>query len=268
MTNTALWQAFETTDPKYTKAFKRGGGFKGTAINATSIQKTLTEQFGPCGIGWKFVLEDDRIVEGHKLTSGDLCKLHVIRGHLDYCIGDKWYSTGPQFGQTTLVGEHGDYEKRYTYTDEEAPKKSITDCIGKCAATLGIGADVYLGLFDDNKYVNTKEPTKLEQVAAKPAAKPRQPSAPRSEVRQKWVEYAQKTYSQTKNESDMLAAMAVISHKAREAKIPKDWFDECIMQFQHERERMGPGIKDVEAAAKRETSEDWEETKEQAKDVF
>jgi hypothetical protein len=264
MTNTALWQKFETTDPKTTKGFNRSGGFKGTAINATSIQKKLTEEFGPCGMGWRFVLEDDRVEEGHKLKSGDPCKLHIVRGHLDYCVSDKWYSTGPQFGQTYLVGEYSSG----TYTDEEAPKKSITDCIGKCAATLGIGADIYLGLFDDNKYVNdaTKrdEPTKLEKAAAKP----RQPSAPRSEVRDKWVTYAQTVYSKTSNASDMLAAMGLISNKAREAKIPKDWFDECIMQCEHERERMGKDFADVLKAAQREIGEDWDETKEQAKDVF
>ena len=260
MTNTALWQAFETTDPKYTKAFKRGGGFKGTAINATSIQKTLTEQFGPCGIGWKFVLEDDRIVEGHKLTSGDLCKLHVIRGHLDYCIGDKWYSTGPQFGQTTLVGEHGDYEKRYTYTDEEAPKKSITDCIGKCAATLGIGADVYLGLFDDNKYVNTKEPTKLEQVAAKPAAKPKDTNA--------FIERAQQLYSECSNISDFLAVANVITDKMKK-KADKPLLKDCLNQWRHEIDRLLPPERVIiEQHINKITGEDWDDTKEQAKDVF
>jgi len=151
--NARLWNSLEKTDPAYTKPFSRGGGFKGTAINSTYILKRLTEAFGPCGKGWKFVLEDEQIHEGHKLKSGDVAKLHVVRGHIEYRIDDTWYSTSPQFGQTMLV----DANKNGTFMDEEAPKKSITDCISKCAVLLGLAADVHLGLFDDNKYVNQRK---------------------------------------------------------------------------------------------------------------
>jgi hypothetical protein len=78
--------------------------------------------------------------------------IHVIRGHLWYedpktgvrCV------TGPQFGQTTFVGEHSNG----IFTNEEAPKQSVTDCMGKCALLLGFSADVSLGMFDANKYFN------------------------------------------------------------------------------------------------------------------
>lgn len=164
-----LWDSFEKTDPKYTKAFTRGGGFKGTAINGTYIVKKLTEQFGPCGTGWRFVLEDEQIVEGHTLKNGDKAKLHIVRGHLDYRqpfagafkVDDPWFSTSPQFGQTMLVDEN----KNGVFMDEEAPKKSITDCISKCAVLLGIAADIHLGLFDDNKYVNERKAEEAQKAA-------------------------------------------------------------------------------------------------------
>lgn len=157
--NLSLWEGLQATDPKYTKQFKGAGGFSGTAINGTYILKRLTEAFGACGKGWKFVLDDEQIVEGHTLKGGDKSKLHIVRGHLEYLSAGAWHSTSPQFGQTMLVGEN----KNGTFTDEEAPKKSITDCISKCAVLLGIAADVHLGLFDDNKYVNTR---KAEEAAA------------------------------------------------------------------------------------------------------
>lgn len=153
MNNTELWAELEKTDPKYTKPFSRGGGFKGTAINTAYIVRRLTESFGPCGKGWRFVLDDERIEEGHTLKNGDRSKVHIVRGHLSYVMGGQWYDTSPQFGQTMLVDEN----KYGVFTDEEAPKKSITDCIGKCAVLLGVGADVHLGLFDDNKYVNERK---------------------------------------------------------------------------------------------------------------
>lgn len=166
MTNMDMWDRLEKTDPKYTKTFNRGG-FSGTATNGTYIIKRLTEEFGPCGTGWCFVLDDEQIVEGHTLKSGDKAKLHIVRGHLAYKVSDAapkasskeedwsgtWLSTSPQYGQTMLVGEN----KNGTFTDEEAPKKSITDCISKCAVLLGIAADIHLGLFDDNKYVNERK---------------------------------------------------------------------------------------------------------------
>jgi hypothetical protein len=157
--NLDIWNGFEKTDPSHTKPFSRGGGFKGTAINGTYIVKKLTERFGPCGKGWKFVIEAETIHEGSTLKNGDKAKVHVIRGHIDYLLDQVWYSTSPQFGQTMFVDEN----KYGPFTDEEAPKKSITDCISKCAVMLGIGADVHLGLFDDNKYVNQR---KQEEAAA------------------------------------------------------------------------------------------------------
>jgi hypothetical protein len=153
MNNLELWNKLEPTDPSHTKQFNRSGGFSGTAINATYILKRLTETFGPCGRGWKFALEDERIEDGHTLKTGDRAKLHIVRGHLEYMQEGQWFQTSPQFGQTMLVGEN----KYGAFTDEEAPKKSITDCISKCAVTIGIGADVHLGLFDDNKYLNQRK---------------------------------------------------------------------------------------------------------------
>lgn len=174
--NLALWSVLEKTSPSATKAFSRGGGFKGTAINGTYILKRLTETFGPCGKGWRFVLEDERIEIGHTLKNADHAKVHIIRGHLEYRDEGEWLSTSPQFGQTMLVDEN----KYGTFTDEEAPKKSITDCIAKCAVQLGIGADIHLGLYDDNKYVNERRAE--ETAAAQAKAKLTPPPAPATEL--------------------------------------------------------------------------------------
>ena len=62
-------------------------------------------------------------------------------------VDDPWFATSPQFGQTMLVDEN----KYGTFTDEEAAKKSTTDCLGKCASSLGIGADMFLGMYDDSE---------------------------------------------------------------------------------------------------------------------
>lgn len=152
--NLRLWNKLETTDPQYTKEFNRGS-WKATAINATYVAKNLTSLFGPCGIGWRLVVDREYFVDGHLLGDGkSQAKVHVVVAHLDYIVDGKagdWASTGQQCGQTTMVGENS----RGTFTDEEAPKKSYTDCLTKCAALIGQSADIFSGNWDANKYVNT-----------------------------------------------------------------------------------------------------------------
>jgi hypothetical protein len=148
--NLSLWQSVEKTDPQYTKPFSRGGGFRGTATNATYLAKKATEAFGPMGIGWGVEIIDEAIMEGAPLDAqGNNEKIHKVRVKLWYKL-DGERGEVVQFGQTTFVGRN----KNGLFTDEEAPKKSLTDAMSKCLSLLGFSADIHLGRFDDNKYVS------------------------------------------------------------------------------------------------------------------
>lgn len=165
MSNLTLWEQVQTPDPKYTKTFTRGGGFSGTAINATWLVKRATEIWGPMGRDWGVTICDERILEGAPFSLGDGYvaheKIHTIRIDLWYPAGDGSRGVVTQFGQTTFVGRN----KHGCFTDEEAPKKSLTDAMTKALSLLGFAADVHMGLFDDNKYVNTaKEKYAAEEV--------------------------------------------------------------------------------------------------------
>ena len=152
MSNIDLWQAVEKTDPAYTKQFSRGGGFKGTATNATYLAHKATEQFGPCGIGWGMTVLDEQIIQGAPFLLNDVVigheAIHKVRAQLWY-VRDGVRGVVEQFGQTQIVGKN----KNGYYTDEEAPKKSLTDAMSKCLSLLGFSADIHLGLYDDNKYL-------------------------------------------------------------------------------------------------------------------
>ena len=50
--NLRHWQGLSRTDPRHTKPFQRGGGFRGTATKPIWNYMLLTEHFGPHGIGW------------------------------------------------------------------------------------------------------------------------------------------------------------------------------------------------------------------------
>lgn len=135
-----LWKSVEKTDPAYTKSFSRAGGFSGTAINATYLIRKATEIWGPFGGKWGATVADEKYVPGAEGTI-----VHVVR--IDFWHPDGKFNT---FGQTTFVGKN----KNGAFTDEEAPKKSLTDAITKALSMLGFSADVHLGMYDDNKYVN------------------------------------------------------------------------------------------------------------------
>lgn len=143
----SLWDRVSKTDAKYTKGFSRGGGFKGTAINATWLVREATKVFGPCGIGWGFNVIDEKYAPG---SDGDV--IHVVRLRLWYEMDGKRGEV-EQYGQTTFAGSN----KNGRFTDEEAPKKSITDAMSKCLSLLGFGADIHLGLWDDNKYAAERQ---------------------------------------------------------------------------------------------------------------
>jgi hypothetical protein len=72
----------------------------------------------------------------------------------------------PCVGQTMFVTKRNDG----LFTDEEAPKKSVTDAISKALSWLGFAADVYLGKFDGNKYTN-------EETGPPKASQPDKPSS-------------------------------------------------------------------------------------------
>lgn len=180
MSNLALWNAVQETDPTYTKSFTRGGGFRGTATNATYLAKKATEQFGPCGIGWGLEIMHEEYVQGAPILmdGAAVCHniIHVLRVKLWY-VRDGQRGEIVQFGQTQMVGKNSSG----LYTDEEAPKKSLTDAMSKCLSLLGFAADIHLGLYDDNKYVeNLKQ--RMADENERPEEPPQRPRPPQRDA--------------------------------------------------------------------------------------
>lgn len=129
-----IWDAVSKTDPKYTKKVNQRGGF--TAVNANSQVLAATKQFGPIGIGWGYevgrpIITDERMI-----------LIPVTLWH----SGDRSNTFGPEYGCAELIDTKG-------RRDSDAPKKATTDALTKLLSRLGFNADVFLGLYDDNKYV-------------------------------------------------------------------------------------------------------------------
>lgn len=134
MTDTMkLWDAVSKTNPANTKAVNQRGGF--TAINANSQIMEATRQFGPIGVGWGYDA-------GDPIFHDNLMFVQVALWH-----GERANRFGPMLG----CEEWKDGKGRL---DSDAGKKATTDAITKLLSQLGFNADVFLGLYDDQKYVD------------------------------------------------------------------------------------------------------------------
>ena len=58
-TNKALWLRAFTTDPLAVKAIT-GKQYQGNSPKPYWIIERLTDEFGPCGIGWGFTILNER----------------------------------------------------------------------------------------------------------------------------------------------------------------------------------------------------------------
>lgn len=139
----ALWHAVEKTDPSHTKKVNQRGGF--TAISAHYQIMRATEQFGPVGMGWGYE-------SGAPIFHEGLVFVPVTIWH-----GDPSNVFGPLYGGAEWKNGKG-------FLDSDALKKATTDGLTKGLSQLGFNADVFLGLFDDNKYVAAM----AEEFAPKP----------------------------------------------------------------------------------------------------
>jgi len=140
--NTWFWEKYKTPPDWALKPFKRPGGFEGIAIDPMWMIFVMTDEFGPIGNRWGYA----DITEGTYDGPGGLI-LHWCRLTVFSPLGSH-----SGIGQTVMVGEN----KYGLFMNEEAPKCSETDALTKALSKYGIGADIYMGLFDDVKWTREK----------------------------------------------------------------------------------------------------------------
>ena len=134
MENMAIYNAARSV-PDSAKRQIGAGRLKGkTDINPMWRLKTLTEQFGPCGIGWKYTITDKRLEEG---ANGEVAAFLDI--DLFVKVDGAWSDAIPGTGGSAFVAK----EKNGPYTSDECFKMALTDAISVACKALGFGADVY-----------------------------------------------------------------------------------------------------------------------------
>ena len=156
--------------PKEAQKTIGAGRLKGmTDINPMWRIKVLTENFGVCGVGWKYIIKEKQMVEG---ADGVICAFVDI--DLFIKDGENWSEAIPGTGGSQFVAK----ESKGKYTSDECFKMALTDALSVACKALGIGADVYWAggrtKYSDPAKEETpkaKEPTPREKLIAKLAEK-------------------------------------------------------------------------------------------------
>ena len=151
--NLKIWTENEETNPAHTKEVTFGRGF--TAIDPYQQVKNATAYFGPAGEGWGWSVSQVQFPPNDTVA---VC-VRLWHGSKENYI--------EQWGQNGIF-----IDNKKTKDDQDCMKKATTDGLTKCLSFLGFNADIFLGKFDDNKYVNEmREKANKEEKAAESEAK-------------------------------------------------------------------------------------------------
>lgn len=130
-------------------------------INPQWRVEALTEQFGLCGIGWRF-----EVVSCQQVPVPATQELMVyVQINLYIKDGDTWSEPIPGMGGDFVIQK----DKNGIHGNDEAYKMAVTDAIGTAAKMIGVAADVYRGKYD-TKYSRQQAPAQASAQA--PAPKP------------------------------------------------------------------------------------------------
>ncbi|MFT0492739.1 hypothetical protein [Bacteroides thetaiotaomicron] len=122
------------------------GRLKGkTDINPMWRIKTLTEQFGPCGFGWRYEIIKMWNEQG---ANGEIASFVHINLFVKY--KGEWSEGIQGIGGSSFVSN----EKNGAYTSDECYKMALTDAISVSCKALGMAADVYWDN-DSTKYTKS-----------------------------------------------------------------------------------------------------------------
>ena len=154
MDNLSIWNKLRTPPPSALKTIRGGRLNNMTDISPQWRYQAMTEQFGPCGIGWKFVIIKQWIEQG---TEGQVFAFANIL--LYYKHEGEWSEGVHGTGGSMLVVN----QQSGPHNNDEAFKMAVTDAVSTAMKIIGVAADIYMGLWDGSKY---KEPPTPKPVTS------------------------------------------------------------------------------------------------------
>lgn len=147
MKNLEIYEKYRQV-PKEAQKEIKGGRMNGkTDINPMWRIKALTEQFGPCGIGWYYKPINKWI---ERFENGEAAAFVDIELYVR--VDGEWSMPISGTGGSMFVAS----EKNGPYVSDECYKMATTDAISVACKQLGIGADIYWSA-DRSKYDKQQE---------------------------------------------------------------------------------------------------------------
>ena len=135
MENMELYEKYREVPKEALKAFDNGN-FKGTDINTMWRIKCLTQEFGPCGVGW---YPEPVHFWSEPGANGEVLCFAEIKLFIKY--NGEWSKGIPATGGSKLasfIKSRGELK-----SSDEGYKMAFTDALGVACKYLGFGANVY-----------------------------------------------------------------------------------------------------------------------------
>lgn len=136
----------------------QNGRLKGKSdINPMWRIKTMTEHFGVCGIGWKYVITK-QWTETFGTETKAYCNIDLFV-KVDGLWSDAIQGTGGS-SEVTM-------ERNGSYVSDECYKMALTDALSVAMKALGVGADIYFekgkSIDYSSKYAMQEDLSKTQQ---------------------------------------------------------------------------------------------------------
>lgn len=148
MSNLDIYNALAIVPPEAKREIAAGRLRGKTDINPMWRIKALTQQFGPCGIGWKYDITRQWTETGAKDEVAAFCNINLY-----VKVDGEWSEAIPGTGGSAFIAS----EKNGLYTSDECYKMALTDALSVACKALGVAASVYWDK-DPTKYTGKPDP--------------------------------------------------------------------------------------------------------------
>ena len=152
--------------PDYALKPIAAGRLKGMSdINPVFRIKVMTETFGACGVGWKYVITKQWTeVYGQEVKA--FCNIELF-----VKVNGEWSDAIPGTGGSSMVT----MESKGAFVSDEAYKMALTDALSVAMKSLGVAADVY---YSKDKQGNFETKYETQNYSQQPVAQPTAQPAP------------------------------------------------------------------------------------------
>lgn len=150
--NRFIWDALKQPPKEALKQIKAGRLKGKTDINPQWRYEAITEQFGPCGDGWKYDIDKlwtEPGSDGQVFAFAQISVFYKTASRASSPLPDDvWSGPIPGVGGSMLIAK----EKAGLHSNDEAYKMAITDALSVALKMIGVAADIYAGRWDGSTF--------------------------------------------------------------------------------------------------------------------